>query len=108
VAHNLVLTGLCYRATRTKFREISNFHLTDVMLPDMAAYLPLGWPTGVHSPGSGEFQAIACELSGDEVSNRRNNGCDWGGTPGSGALRPKTACASVTSRRTICASSSRD
>lgn len=29
------------------------------MIPGMAAYMPPGWPTGVHPPGSAEFEATA-------------------------------------------------
>jgi hypothetical protein len=37
------------------------------MIPDMAAYLPPGWPTGVHPPGSEEFQATAIDWLLDVV-----------------------------------------
>jgi hypothetical protein len=33
----------------------------------MAAYLPPGWPTGVHPPGSDEFQATAVDWLLDVV-----------------------------------------
>jgi hypothetical protein len=29
------------------------------MIPGMAAYMPPGWPPGVHPPGSAEFEATA-------------------------------------------------
>jgi hypothetical protein len=29
------------------------------MIPGMAAYMPPGWPAGVHPPGSAEFEATA-------------------------------------------------
>jgi hypothetical protein len=29
------------------------------MIPGMAAYMPPGWPTGVHPPGSAGFEATA-------------------------------------------------
>src|ERR1700735_2897915 len=39
--------------------ESRNVVRPGVMITPMAAYIPPGWPTGVHPPGSEDFEATA-------------------------------------------------
>jgi hypothetical protein len=44
---------------RSGYRSLSNLHSTCCYDRRMAAYIPPGWPAGVHPPGSDGFEASA-------------------------------------------------